>query len=264
MMTIPAYAKVNLTLAVCGVRPDGYHDLRSVVAPISLCDMVGLEPADEIIDASGIDFGAENLAVKAARIMRREAGTTLGARIHLEKRIPSGAGLGGGSADAAAVMRGLNALWNLNWCKERLVDLAADVGSDVPALVHGGIVLMEGRGERVRPWTEGAEDRRPLVLLKPDVHASTPAVYKEFREEDCGRGLNDLQPAACRLHPEIAEALERLKEAGACDVRMTGSGAVVFGRAADSEDGKRIMERIGDFGWAAYAHIAAQEGDAAR
>ena len=252
MITIPAYAKVNLTLAVGDVRPDGYHDLRSVVAPISLCDIVRLESAAEIIDASGIDFGMENLAVKAARIMRQAAGVSFGVRIGLEKRIPSGAGLGGGSADAAAVIRGLNTLWNLNWSREQLVEVAADVGSDVPALVHGGVVLMEGRGERVKPWTDGEVDRRPMVLLKPDVHASTPAVYREFRAEDRGKGLNDLQPAACRLYPEIADALERLMAAGVDEVRMTGSGAVVFGRVADAEDGKRIMELLSGHGWAAY------------
>jgi len=256
MMTIPAYAKVNLTLAVGDVRPDGYHDLHSVVAPISLCDIVRLESAADIIDASGIDFGMENLAVKAARIMRQTSGVSFGVSIGLEKRIPSGAGLGGGSADAAAVIRGLNTLWNLNWSIDRLVEVAAEVGSDVPALVHGRVVLMEGRGERVRPWPEGANDKRPLVLFKPDVHGSTPAVYHEFRADDRGKGLNDLQPAACRLYPEIADALELLKAAGADEVRMTGSGATVFGRAADAGDGRRIMERLSSQGWSAYVQIA--------
>ena len=254
-MILEAHAKINLTLAVGDVRPDGYHDLKSVVAPISLCDIVELDVADDIIDASGIDFGMENLAVKAARILRREAGVPNGVRIRIEKRIPSGAGLGGGSADAAATLLGLNSLWGLDWERSRLVDLAAEVGSDVPALVHGGVVLMEGRGERVGRWRDENPDRRPIVLLKPQVHASTPAVYREFRAEDRGRGINDLQPAACRLHPEIAQALERLAAAGGDGAAMSGSGSTVFARAKDRAAAERILERLPDDDWKAIAEV---------
>lgn len=254
-MLIEAHAKINLTLAVGDVRPDGYHDLKSVVAPISLCDLVALDAADDIIDASGIDFGMENLAVKAARVLRREAGVANGVRMRIEKRIPSGAGLGGGSADAAATLLGLNSLWGLDWDRSRLVDLAAEVGSDVPALVHGGIVMMEGRGERVGKWLGEKPDMRPLVLLKPRVHASTPAVYREFRAEDRGMGVNDLQPAACRLYPEIARALQILSGAGGEEAMMTGSGSVVFARAKDRAEAERILERLPGEDWKTIAEI---------
>lgn len=255
-MTLEAYAKVNLTLEVGNLRPDGYHDLRSVVAPISLFDVVELDPAGDIVDASGIDFGAENLAVRAARALRRAAGVEAGVRIAVDKRIPMGAGLGGGSADAAATLVGLDSLWGLGWGRERLMKVAEEVGSDVPALVHGGVVLMEGRGERVSGW-KGEADRRPLVLLKPSVHASTPEVYREFRAEDRGMGPNDLQPAACRLHPEIRLALEALVRAGGRDARMTGSGSAVFARAEDRAEAERILERLAGGCWKAIAEVTA-------
>ena len=255
-MTLEAHAKVNLTLEVGDLRPDGYHDLRSVVAPISLFDVVELEPAGDIVDASGIDFGAENLAVRAARALRRAAGVEAGVRIAVDKRIPMGAGLGGGSADAAATLVGLDLLWGLGWGWERLMNVAEEVGSDVPALVHGGVVLMEGRGERVSGW-KGDVDRRPLVLLKPSAHASTPEVYREFRAEDRGMGPNDLQPAACRLHPEIRLALEALVRAGGRDARMTGSGSAVFARAEDRAEAERIFERLAGGCWKAIAEVTA-------
>jgi len=259
-MLLRAHAKINVTLAVGGVRPDGYHDLRSIVAPVSLCDDVALEDAAEIVDETDVDFGSENLAVKAARILRDRAGVQSGVRIRVEKRIPCGAGLGGGSADAAAVLVGLNSLWRLGWGVERLVQVAAEIGSDVPSLVHGGIVMMEGRGERVRPWTDDALYGRTLVLLKPDVHASTPAVYREFRPEDGGGGLNDLQPAACRLYPEIEQALARLEAAGAREVRMTGSGSTVFGFVDGSGEGRRVADALSGFGWTALAVVCGKDG----
>lgn len=229
-MKLEAHAKVNLTLEVLGVRPDGYHDLRSVVVPIPLHDDVILEEADNVIDASGMDLGEKNLTVKAARALQRATGCTRGVRIGLVKRIPSGAGLGGGSADAAAVLNGLNDFWHLGLSRARLVEIAAEVGSDVPALTAGGIVLMEGRGEKVTPLPDyPAPDFTRFELRTPEVFSSTPAVYAEFRETDRGVCRNDLQPAACRLHPEIAEAIRALEAEGCEDVMMSGSGSAVFG-----------------------------------
>ncbi|MGN0847261.1 MAG: 4-(cytidine 5'-diphospho)-2-C-methyl-D-erythritol kinase [Kiritimatiellia bacterium] len=235
---IAAHAKINLTLEVLGVRPDGYHDLRSVVVPVPLHDDVTLESADGISVVMSGDLPQErNLAWKAAQTLRRVTGCALGVRIVIEKRIPAGAGLGGGSADAAAVLNGLNALWGLGLSKRRLCELAAEVGSDVPALTLGGSVLMEGRGERVTPLAESAcadfplPDLSRLVLRTPPVFVSTPAVFREFRESDRGLGVNDLQPAACRLHPEIAEALTALRAEGCTGVAMSGSGSSVFGFA---------------------------------
>ena len=235
-MTLEAHAKINLTLEVLGVRPDGYHDLRSVVVPVPLHDDVTLEPADDVSVEMPGDLPQErNLAWRAADALRRATGCAKGVRIHVDKRIPAGAGLGGGSADAAAVLNGLNDLWGLGLPKARLCEIGAAVGSDVPALVLGGPVLMEGRGERVTPLVESPlrdfplPDLSRLVLRTPPVFSSTPRVFGEFRASDRGQGPNDLQPAACRLHPEILEALAALRAEGCTGVMMSGSGSSVFG-----------------------------------
>ena len=246
-MRLAAHAKVNLTLEVLGMRPDGYHELRSVVTTIPLHDDVELldAPAGEMtVEMSGDGMEVphvpceENLAVRAARALAAAAGVSRGVHIRIVKRIPVGAGLGGGSADAAAVLNGLNELWGMGLPKERLCEIGAEVGSDVPALVLGGMVLMEGRGERVRALLQRA--RRPLsqsvgpfddnfVLRVPPIYASTARVYAEFRPEDCGKFRNDLQPAACRLYPAIAETIAEMEAEGLEDVQMTGSGSAVFG-----------------------------------
>ncbi len=231
-MRLEAHAKINYTLEILGTRPDGYHELRSIVVPIPLCDDITIEEAEVLsVDMPQTQMRQEdNLAWRAARALQEATGCSLGARMSILKRIPQGAGLGGGSADAAAVLNGLNELWKLDLPKERLCEIGATVGSDVPALVLGGPVLMEGRGERIKPMP-GFEmpPFSRFVLRVPDVHASTPAVYAEFREDDCGKGLNDLQPAACRLYPAIAETVAEMESAGLENVRMSGSGSAVFG-----------------------------------
>lgn len=242
-MRIEAHAKINLTLEVLGTRPDGYHELRSIVAAIPLHDDVELQdaPAGEVsveMVGDGLEVpdvpNEKNLAVRAARVLASAEGVARGVHIRIVKRIPAGAGLGGGSADAAAVLNGLNALWGLELSTERLCAVGAEVGSDVPALVLGGMVLMEGRGERVTPIpTGGPRLSRPFdehfVLRIPDVNASTARVYAEFREEDRGKCRNDLQPAACRLYPVIAETIAEMEAEGLEDVQMSGSGSAVFG-----------------------------------
>ena len=235
-MTVEAHAKINWTLEVLGVRPDGYHDLCSVVLPILLHDTVSLEASETISCAmTGLpDVPPEaNLAFRAAVALREATGYRRGVRIAIEKRIPAGAGLGGGSADAAAVLNGLNALWELHLPQRELCEIAARVGSDVPALTMGGAVLMEGRGEKVTPLSvaDGARlpDPSSIVLFTPPIFAATSAVYREFRETDRGRGPNDLQPAAIRLYPGIGEAIRHLEQQGLTRVTMSGSGSTVYG-----------------------------------
>ena len=263
-MQIEAHAKINLTLEVLGTRPDGYHELRSIVAEIPLHDDVELQdaPTGEVsveMVGDGLEVpdvpNEKNLAVRAARALQKACGVARGVRIRIVKRIPAGAGLGGGSADAAAVLNGLNELWGLGLSTERLCAIGAEVGSDVPALVLGGggvgLVLMEGRGEKVRAWDAGETpasylraqrpatpiEGRPatpifderFVLRVPNVNASTARVYAEFREEDRGKCRNDLQPAACRLYPVIAETIAEMESEGLEGVQMSGSGSAVFG-----------------------------------
>ena len=282
-MKVEAFAKVNLTLEVFGKRADGYHALRSVVMPISLADTLDIETTDDgsITSDTGYD---DDLCVKAARVLRqyctvraladarcdgRSAGARtvqcLGARIRVTKRIPAGGGLGGGSADAAAVLRALNELWMLNLSLAELAEIGAQVGSDVPALVLGGPVIMEGRGEKVTPLSTSTS-RLNLVLVNPGVHSSTKEVYAActaraldgedatakmvaaLRTGDLSRIaaalMNDLQPPAVRQHSEIADALDSLKTSGVIGAMMSGSGSSVFGLVENESEARRISSEM--------------------
>ncbi len=250
-MVVEAHAKVNWTLQVLGLRRDGYHDLRSVVIPVALHDTVTLEAADGIscrMDSGDVRQEA-NLAYRAAVALRTASGCRGGATISIVKRIPMGAGLGGGSADAAAVLNGLNRLWGLGLGARDLCEIAAEVGSDVPALTMGGPVLMEGRGERVSPLGRdlaeelGVPPAEDVVVSTPPIFASTPKVYGEFRESDRGLGRNDLQPAAIRLYPGIADAIRRLEARGLRCVAMSGSGSAVYGLRRAGKDSAGAARR---------------------
>ncbi len=272
-MKIEANAKINLSLEVLGIRPDGYHELRSVVAPIALTDTLELTDAADITSDAGF---ADDLTVKAARALARHCGVKRGVSIRIEKRIPVGAGLGGGSADAAAVLRGLNTLWGLGLPLDALVALGAEVGSDVPALVLGQEtrqpVLMEGRGERVTLLDKNAAfTALPLVLVNPNVFVSTKKVFDnclfrvtndpkivyniqqswklgqfEALREAC---QNDLEKNAMSLEPGIRKACEALEAVGAPKVHMTGSGATVWALAEDSATAQRWAADLAQAGF---------------
>lgn len=275
-MRTEAYAKVNLTLEVFGVRGDGYHALRSIVAPISLSDTIEIEPAEDV--SSDVPF-ADDLCLKAARVLRGES--QVGAKIHVEKRIPAGGGLGGGSADAAAVLRSLNEMWGVGLSPEELADIGAQVGSDVPALVlaqhYRAPVVMEGRGEKVSVLRGNASRLAVLhlVLVNPGVHTSTPRVFALAGEraaadssatDECAKALasgdlrriaasfaNDLTLPACRLHPEIADVISSLRGAGAAGVAMSGSGSSVFGLAESGARAREIAAEMSARGFSAWA-----------
>lgn len=265
-MTVEAYAKVNLTLEVYGKRPDGYHALRSLVAPISLADSLDVELTDDGTISSDTGYD-DDLCVKAARrlfdcsIVQLHGGNRPGVRIHVVKRIPVGGGLGGGSADAAATLRALNELCHLGLSPENLAEIGADVGSDVPALVlaqhYRQIVLMEGRGEKVSlfngpiPQSSNLNSRTiHLVLANPGIPVSTAEVYRLCvpRTAPAEAWVNDLQAPAVKLHPEIADALARLQAAGASGVMMSGSGSSVFGFVRDMDAAQRISAELNAHG----------------
>lgn len=244
-MKIEAYAKVNLTLEVLGKRADNYHALRSIVAPISLADTLDIEETTDGSISSDTGYGEDDLIVKAARILSDGRGV----RVKVTKRIPAGGGLGGGSADAAATLLALNDLWKLARKPEELAELGARIGSDVPALVlaqyYHQPVLMEGRGEIVSLLSSPPPLFSPfLVLANPGIHSSTPAVFKAFTSSTYPNPKNDLEEPACRLYPEISVALAALREVGAEDVMMSGSGATVFGFAADAVSASRITSEL--------------------
>ena len=277
-MKVEATAKVNFTLEVFGRRTDGYHALRSVVMPISLSDTLDIEVSDdgEITSDAGYD---DDLCVKAARVLRNvrmfESSSVrmLGARISVKKRIPAGGGLGGGSADAAAVLRALNELWGIGLSREALAEIGAQVGSDVPSLVFNAPVVMEGRGEKISPLSTSTSSLH-LVLVNPGVHSSTKEVYaacegrpldgenltarmvEALQAGDLSRIaaalMNDLQPPAVKQHPEIADALVSLKTAGVIGAMMSGSGSSVFGLVENESEARRISSEMNAHGYKAW------------
>jgi 4-diphosphocytidyl-2-C-methyl-D-erythritol kinase len=273
-MTVKAYAKVNLTLEILARRCDGYHDLRSVVLPVSLADTLEIAPSDEITSDGAF---ANDLCLKAAVTLAQATGTAEGAAIHVEKRIPVGGGLGGGSADAAAVLRALNEMWRINMPLDELARLGAQVGSDVPALVLGGAVLMEGRGEKVSRFDFPAR-RLEMVLANPGVESSTRDVYAAYSgrlqdksdilynirqvlhggsiDEIASVMANDLQASAVRLYPEIGKALADLSVAGAKGAMVSGSGSTVYGLVPNEAQGLETAARMEAMGyWARSVHV---------
>jgi 4-diphosphocytidyl-2-C-methyl-D-erythritol kinase len=246
----PAHAKVNAFLRVLGRRHDGYHDIESLILPLSLHDVVTVEPAEELSvvvtgEGKGVPTDDRNLVLRAARMFAAEAGgeaSDRGARITIEKRIPVAAGLGGGSADAAATLSALDALWGLDADAATLARVGLSVGSDVPALLRGGPVFVAGRGEVVEPVVVQPTS---WVLRPLDVEVSAADAYAWWDEapstgpdpgaliaaaesgsdELLGSALfNDLQPSVVGRHPEIVTAAQALSAAGALGVVMSGSG----------------------------------------
>ena len=264
-MRLEAFAKVNLSLEVYAKRPDGYHDLRSVVLPVALSDTVDVEVRGDGLVTTDTAYGENDLAVKAALALRESASVSAsrGADIRIRKRIFAGGGLGGGSADAAAVLRALNVLWGAGMPVEELAAVGARVGSDVPALVLAQHflrpVLMEGRGEKVAvaglDVLQGFGIGDSMVLANPGVHSSTAEVYARCvpRRGRPAGPVNDLQEAACAMHPGIAAALSALSAAGASGVMMSGSGATVFGFAESECEAAKIAAAMAKAGFAAVA-----------
>ena len=277
-MTVEAFAKVNFTLEVFGKRVDGYHALRSMVMPISPADTLDVEATDDGLITSDTGYD-DDLCVKAARVLRNVRMSECskvrmpGARIRVKKRIPAGGGLGGGSADAAAVLRALNEIWKVGRSREELAEIGAQVGSDVPALVMDCPVIMEGRGERILPLFTSISSLH-LVLVNPGVHSSTEEVYAacEARPLD-GENLtakmvaalqtgdlgqiaaalmNDLQLPAMKQHPEITDALVALRAAGVVGAMMSGSGSCVFGLVGNDAEARRIASELNARGYKAW------------
>ena len=262
-LTETAFAKINLGLDILGLRPDKYHEVSMVMQSVSLADTLTFTESPElqvITDLPGLEGGPSNLAWKAAVLMGEFAHREPRVCIHIEKKIFLAAGLAGGSADAAAVLRGLNRLWELHLPTEKLERLGAKLGSDVPFCVAGGTALAAGRGEILTPLP----DLEPLglVLAKPALEVSTPWAYREFDKqknvihpdiegmaqaartgdlqgvlERCG---NVLEPVTAKAHPEIREIRQLMLENGAEPVMMSGSGPTVFGIVKDKETGEKI------------------------
>ena len=249
-VVVPAPAKVNLFLHVTGRRADGYHLIESLFALIDVCDSITLAPRDDGAIVRGNDVAGVpadgDLAVRAARALQSEAGVTRGVTLMLDKRIPMGAGLGGGSSDAASVLLALNRMWELDWTRERLCALGRALGADVPFFVAGANAVARGIGDELTPVTLPT---RWLVLTRPQVHVSTRDVFASpdltrdtpsakidvFSE---GYGRNDLAAVTAAMFPQVADALR------ARNARMTGSGACVFTSFATRRGAEEAMAAL--------------------
>ena len=217
-LVLPAHAKLNLELSVLRARPDGYHQLRTRFQAITLHDLLAIEPAATTSLHGG---GPEDLVLRAQRALERAAGRPLPARFRLVKRVPAGAGLGGGSSDAAAALRGLSRLYQLT-CD--LAPVAAEVGADVPFFLVGGAAVACGRGECL---TSTVPDAGWYALAWPGFAVSTAAVFRRW-DEVGGEGANELTRAALAAEPELAAFAAMLGEGWL----MTGSGSAFFRRCA--------------------------------
>lgn len=257
----PAPAKLNLFLHVVGRRPDGYHELQTVFRFIDAADQLAITVRDDgairrVNAVAGVPE-ADDLVVKAARLLQQEAGTALGADIALDKHLPLGGGLGGGSSDAATTLLALNRLWGTGLKRGRLQALGLKLGADVPVFVYGRNAFGEGVGERLQALELPPEW---YVVVVPPVAVSTPAVFarpeltrstdpiriaafstgwRQWRSAFGGR--NDLEPVVRRMHPEVARSLDWL--AGFGDARMTGSGACVFCGFETERAANEVLER---------------------
>jgi 4-diphosphocytidyl-2-C-methyl-D-erythritol kinase len=258
-----AHAKLNLSLRVFEKRPDGFHNIESVMQSVSLHDLITLSliPSgiDVICDDPKVPQGKENLAYKAAELFletgnglcpegpQPEGKKETGIKIEIEKHIPMAAGLAGGSADAAAVLFGMNQFLvpNSQLPVPKLQELGAQIGSDVPFCLTGGTCLVKGRGEIVEkqePWP-----RTYFVLVCPDIHVSTRWAYEEFDRlhlSVSGEIKNDLEPGVVSRHEVITEIKEKLLKLGCPEVQMSGSGPSVFGVVRHKASAEEIFGKI--------------------
>lgn len=246
---VPAPAKLNLFLHITGRKPDGYHLIQSVFMLIDWCDTLHFElRTDGQITRADIHSGnteilpAEDLTVRAAKALQQACGTTLGVHISLDKRIPSQAGMGGGSSDAASCLLALQRLWGVRLPDHQLLAIALKLGADVPFFLFGGNAWVEGVGEKMTPISLPVAD---FLVIKPPLGVSTPDIFQSPKlKRDTGTatmigfaandkfdvfrfGHNDLQPVAQELCPQISQSLDWLSSKQ-LKGRMTGSGSAVF------------------------------------
>ena len=260
-MQVLAPAKINLSLKITGRRADGFHEVETFIAPISLADELILEKNQS---GQGIQFqcddlsvpqGPENLVVRAAQAFLDRVSVSVDVRIELRKKIPHGAGLGGGSSDAASALLGLNALFETNLSREALSELGATIGSDVPFFLFDSAALCRGRGELVSP--EPWQDRLPILLLKPEFGVATATAYERWQESHEIPGIsyapqefrgqrfaNDLERPVFEKFLFLAKMKMWLLEQPEVGVAlMSGSGSTMFAVLRDEADASALAER---------------------
>lgn len=289
-VTIRAHAKINLDLRVLGSRPDGFHELRTVFQAVSLHDDLDCLPHDGPLaiecDTAGVPLDRGNLVWRAAEALwaaLRRTGGVHGVRIRLTKRIPVQAGLGGGSANAAAALLGLAHFWRVPVRPSQLTDVASRLGADVPFFLAGGTALGLGRGDEIYPLAD--LPRHWVVLLVPGFGVSSAEAFAWYdAERDTSRGpglrepqyvpgpwpsraaqmVNDLETPIARHHPEIDQMRMALRRAGALASAMSGSGSTVFGLFQKQKDAVSAVEKLSGSGWRAVLTQSLGRGEYAR
>lgn len=278
-MRVLAPAKINLTLSIVGKRPDWFHALESVMQMLSLADEILIDNADELLFSCSDPalITEDNLVLRAARALQQRSQIPRGARIHLEKRIPYQAGLGGGSSDAASTLAALNEFWEIRLTPDDLVQLATELGSDVPFFLDGPCAVVRGRGEIVKPVVHATPCH--IVLAKPSFGLPTAQVYGSLHARPTSPGdekaiglpetqamvhalqtgnidallralTNDLEGPALTLMPELFPLRERMLEEGCLGVLLCGSGSALFGICETVETAQSAAKALrNDFPW---------------
>lgn len=265
---IAAPAKINLFLEILGKRQDGYHEIETVMQEVSLFDYIYMENYDKnvVFTCSNpkLSAGEDNLVVKAVRLLQNESKTYRGVKIHLDKRIPIGAGLGGGSSDAVATLVGLNKLWRIGYDEKQLMSLAGKLGSDTPFFVVGNTAICKGRGEIVTPYPINVSYN--YIIIYPRFEVNTTMVYKNFKNS-LTKNLKDvsffmrefisgnpnklgailhnrLEDVVFKLYPDLEKIKKALSKFNFCGVLLSGSGSALYGLCKEEMDLKEIELKI--------------------
>jgi len=266
---VGTFAKINLFLGVVGKRPDGYHDIVSIMQTVGLCDNLSIymqEEQDRLVtletNVPYLPTGDSNLVVKAAKLLMHECKINCPVRIKLEKRIPIGAGLGGGSSNAAATLHGLNALFGLTISLDKLMAMGTSLGADVPFCLMGGTALAKGIGEELTPLPPHPPCN--IVLACPSIHVSTRKIFSKLPQElpsvNVDRFLsayetrdivkiaqnfeNTFTPITSGIYPQIANIITDLQNQGALGASMTGTGATVFAYFNDENNAQKACDKL--------------------
>ena len=265
MIAVHAFAKINLDLRVLGRREDGYHEVRTILQTIDWADEIRIEQAEQFLFVEhGIEAGEDNLVVKAVRAFEELTGQTVRARIELFKHLPSGAGLGGGSVDAAVTMLGLQRFYNKQIAQSEMAQTLGELGSDIPFFIHGGRALGTGRGSEITPMEDDTD--YALVVVVPSIAIATREAYswltasgksntiKRFcgQQEVSGSAEaepgNDFESVVFPRHPLLSEIKNELLGAGARRAALSGTGSAIFGIFGSVEEAARAVPRVASLG----------------
>jgi len=272
-IAIKAPAKINIGLNIINKREDGYHNLETLFYPINLYDNIIIKPADSLKFNTDSDFLAsenDNIVLKAVRLLERESGEKINVEIRLEKNIPVGAGLGGGSSDGAAVLKALNKAYSLNLSEDRLISLALELGSDVPFFIRSTPSLASSRGEILTPVNFSISS--PVLIVNPGIHISTKWAFQNILPGKWHTGLfdllkengdikslksgilNDFETICLQHYPELKNIKDKLYFYGADFALMSGSGSSFFGIFPSSEQAQTALEYFSQLNYFTFIH----------